>query len=297
MDEPRNRAPLEAHASISARNLARIRQFRLFDDVFMRVCFGYDARCVELVLRIALQKPELAVLSVRTQYELQSLRGTRSLRLDVLARDSEHRLYNLEIQREEVDPERGRTHGAVLDSSFLEAGQPFSRLPEIWIIFIVERDPFKLGLPRYHFVRYMPEINLALNDGSHILYMNGEFQEGETDEARLMHDFSCTDPDEMRFEVLAGVVRHFKQTREGLEAMSAVVEAIREEGKVEGLAEGRIEGLAEGRVEGRAEGAYAEKTATVLQLVRMGGFTEGSIAEITRLSVDEVREIIGKNAG
>ena len=84
-----------------------------------------------------------------------------------------------------------------------------------------------------------------------------------------------------------------KQTREGLEAMSAVVEAIREEGKVEGLAEGR----AEGRVEGLAEGAYAEKTATVLQLVRMGGFTEGSIAEITRLSVDEVREIIGKNAG
>ena len=158
MDASQNRASREADAPISERTLARIQRFCLMHDVFMRVCLDGDIAAVQQILRVALKKPDLVVLSVRTQYELQSLHGTRSLRLDVLARDSANRLYNLEIQRRDVDPERGRAHSAVLDSSSLEAGEDFSCLPETWVIFIMERDPFKRGLPVYHFVRYMPEI-------------------------------------------------------------------------------------------------------------------------------------------
>ena len=141
MDESPNQSAPDA--PISERTLARIQKFCLMHDVFMRVCLDGNIAAVQLVLRIVLKKPDLVVLSARTQHELQSLHGTRSLRLDVLARDSANRLYNLEIQRRDVDPERGRAHSAVLDSSSLEAGEDFSRLPETWVIFIMERDPFR----------------------------------------------------------------------------------------------------------------------------------------------------------
>ena len=60
------------------------------------------------------------------------------------------------------------------------------------------------------------------------------------------------------------------------------------------LAQGRAEGRAEGRTEGRAE----NQKATALQMLRMGrfSFTLEDIAEITRLSLEEVRALAEKNA-
>ena len=66
--------------------------------------------------------------------------------------------------------------------------------------------------------------------------------------------------------------------------MSSIVEEIR--------AEVEEEALAEGRTEGRAE----NQKATALQMLRMGRFTLEDIAEITRLSLDEVRALAEKNA-
>ena len=219
------------------------------------------------------------MLSAQTQHPLESLRGTRSVLLDVFAQDDAGRLYNVEIQRKSVDAERGRLHSALIDASALEAGEAFSRLPESWVIFIMEGDPFKKGQSLYHFVRADLESGLTLNDGSHIVYVNGAKRDGEDDLSRLMHDFFCTNPDDMYYEELAKVVRRFKQTSEGVRKMSSVVEEI----------------LAEGRIEGRDEGVLEEKKATVRQLLKMGGFSLESIAEITRLSLGEVRSIAAEN--
>ena len=81
--------------------------------------------------------------------------------------------------RKSVDVERGRLHGSLMDASALEAGEPFSRLPESWVIFIMKHDPFKLDQPLYHFVRTEATSGLPLNDGSHIVYVNGERRDGE----------------------------------------------------------------------------------------------------------------------
>ena len=158
-------------SSLDPKQLRLIQKLRLMDDRFMRACFEDNIPCVELVLRIILEKPDLTVLSARTQHPLQSLRGARSICLDVFAKDSVGRLYNLEIQRKSVDAERSRLHSALLDASALEAGEAFSRLPESWVIFIMERDPFKKDAALYHFVRYMPDLQVSLNDGSHIVYV------------------------------------------------------------------------------------------------------------------------------
>ena len=94
MNEPQNIPAPEA--PISERTLARIRQFRLIDDLFMRLCFAHDKLCAQVVLRRILQRPALVVVSVQTQHVVQGLPGRRSLTVDALVRDSENRLYNLE---------------------------------------------------------------------------------------------------------------------------------------------------------------------------------------------------------
>ena len=129
----------------------------------------------------------------------------------------------------------------------------------------MERDPFGLGQPLYHFTRTDLASGLPLNDGSHIVYVNGERREGTDALSRLMHDFFCTDPDDMYYEVLAQVVRRFKQTSEGVSKMSSVVEEIRAEVEEAALAKGRAE----------------NQKATALQMLRMGrfSFTLEDIAE------------------
>ena len=75
-----------------------MRGFRLLDDDFMTKCFEGETACMELVLRIVLEKPDLQVTDVRTQVFVENLLN-RSVRLDILATDSEGRKINVEIQR------------------------------------------------------------------------------------------------------------------------------------------------------------------------------------------------------
>ena len=56
-------------------DLQRIRGFRLMDDDFMAKCFEDDIPCTELVLSIVLERSDLKVESVRTQYEIATQRS------------------------------------------------------------------------------------------------------------------------------------------------------------------------------------------------------------------------------
>ena len=64
---------------------------------------------------------------------------------------------------------------------------------------------------------------------------------------KLMHDFLCSDPDDMYFDILAERSRYFKENPKGVSEMCKAMEDMR----TEALERGRIEGRAEGRAEGR----------------------------------------------
>ena len=65
-------------------------------------------------------------------------------------------------------------------------------------------------------------------NGSHILYVNGKY--GGNDEiGKLMHDFSCTEPDDMNYEALAEKARYFKQDEKGVAVMCKILEEMCEE--------------------------------------------------------------------
>ena len=58
--------------------------------------------------------------------------------------------------------------------------------------------------------------------------MNGKY--GGNDEiGKLMHDFSCTDPDDMNYEALAEKARCFEQDEKGVVVMCKIMEDMRNE--------------------------------------------------------------------
>ncbi|MBR6913340.1 MAG: hypothetical protein IKN34_05990 [Treponema sp.] len=76
----------------------RIQSLRLMDDDFMTIVFSGDNKLTEFLLRILLNRTDLTVKQSMTQKEKHNIFG-RSVRLDILAVDTEGRQYNIEIQR------------------------------------------------------------------------------------------------------------------------------------------------------------------------------------------------------
>ena len=65
--------------------------------------------------------------------------------------------------------------------------------------------------------------NRPFADRSYILYVNGEYV-GDDDIGKLMHDFRCTNADDMNFELMARATRYYKNTPEGVSYMCEVME-------------------------------------------------------------------------
>ena len=74
--------------------------FRLLDDDFMTAVFRSLA-CVDLLLRIILDKPQIRATEAIVQDTLKNLQG-RSVRLDIHAW-ADGQEFNIEIQRGEPD--------------------------------------------------------------------------------------------------------------------------------------------------------------------------------------------------
>lgn len=228
--------------------LDKIQKLRLMDDDFFNKCMEGSTECVEFILHIIMDRTDLKVISAQTQQTIKNLQG-RSVRLDVLAVDDSGRQINIEIQREDkgAGSKRARYHSSILDVNLLLAGEDFEELPETYVIFITERDVLKRGLPLYRVERCVLETNEAFGDGSHIMYVNGENRD-ETSLGRLMYDFSCADPEDMNYQVLADRARYFKNDAEGVGVMCKLLEDMRNEAIQEGIELGEKRGKKEGAI-------------------------------------------------
>lgn len=222
-------------------DLQRLRGFRLMDDDFMTKCFEGEPACIELVLQIIMEKADLKVLDVRTQVFVENLLE-RSVRLDILATDARGTKYNIEIQRSDKGAgyKRARYHSSMMDVNLLEKSEDFDVLPETYVIFITANDVIGEGKPVYRVGRCILDSGKIFEDGTHILYVNGAFR-GDSAIGRLMHDFACTNPSDMNYNVLADRVRYFKESKEGVATMCKVIEDMRKQERAEGRAEGRAE--------------------------------------------------------
>ena len=100
--------------------------------------------------------------------------------------------------------------------------------------------------------------------------MNGEYR-GDSDIGKLMHDFSCTDADDMNFELMAERTRYLKENPKGVSEMCKVMEDMRTQERRETRRETMME--------------VAKK------LLLDGTLTLEKIAEYVGLSLDEVKNL------
>ncbi len=245
-----------------------INNFCLLDDDYMTRFFEDSPECTELVLKIILGI-DLQVKSVRTQDTITNLRG-HSVRLDIHAEDINGTRYDIEIRRSDkgADVRRARYNSSMLDVNALKSGEDYNHLPEVYVIFITERDVFKRGKQLYIFERMFVEERMPFNDGSHIIYVNSSMQD-DTALGRLMHDFVCRDPDAMNYDVLAEhsrVLKGHPDKRRQLE-MSKTVENLYKQWRHED---------------------DCEKAAKFIEL---GTISLDKIASILELDLEEVEEI------
>ena len=126
-------------------------------------------------------------------------------------------------------PQRACFHSSMMDTRMLKEKQEFKELRDSYVIFICKHDRFMKGWPIYHVDRIVNETGKHFSDGSHIIYVNGNYA-GDDDIGKLIQDFNCKRSEDMHYTLLAEGVHHFKETQEGRETMCEAVEKfVREE--------------------------------------------------------------------
>lgn len=185
----------------------------------------------------------LQLESFTTQADMKRVTGARSVILDGYGTDGSGRKIDLEVQRADKGAESKRAfyNLSVMAVENLDAGQDFSELPDMYTIFITENDVFGKGkaLDLYQFRNAE---GTSLLDGAHILYVNGEYK-GDDDVGKLMHDFNCTDPNDMYFSEMAERTRYLKENPKGVSEMCKVMEDMRNEAEARGKVIGAIDML------------------------------------------------------
>ena len=254
---------LDREEARHARYREIIQSFTLMDDVFMTAVFQDSLPCVDLVLQIILDRPNLRATRVVTQHTMKNLHG-HDVRLDIHA-FADGQEFNIEIQRAKkgAAPRRARYHSSIMDANALPEGADYKKLPESYVIFITETDVLGKGKPLYEIERVIKGDGDSFNDGAHIVYVNSAIADTETPLGRLMHDFRCARPEEMYYDVLAERTGRFKTSEEGVIGMKSAWEQFKEEFKEEVIAEGIAQGIAQGMERGE-EKAYISSIRAVM---------------------------------
>lgn len=206
---------------------------------------------------------------------MKNLNG-RSARLDVHAVEENGTEEDIEIQRDDRGAEfkRARYNSSLLDASILKAGQETNKLPDTYVIFITETNVIGKDKPLYPIERFitLDGEHIPINDGAYIIYVNGAKKGSGTALEKLMHDFTCTQADDMYYPQLADRMRYFKENEKGVETMCKVLEEMRD------------------------ETAMQERIDIALNLMAMDKLSLEEIASASKLSLEKVRELASKRS-
>ena len=216
--------------------IAAAREMNMFSNVFMSVALDDIPSCT-YVLRILTRISDLEVVEVRSQEHIAKL-VSRDVILGIIARDSEVRFYNIEIQRADTIDHRRRVrlYRSEIDSELLRKGTDVDALPELYVIYISETDIFESGLAWDEVIQKFRRAGTDYDDGCHIIYANAEVDEGDQI-SELMRYFKSADPDDMNHGELSKRLHFMKREAGGEVILCKIAEGFIKEGKREGKLE------------------------------------------------------------
>ncbi len=183
----------------------------------------------------------------------------KGIRLDVYAKGDDHICYNIEMQvLSDKLPKRSRYYHSQMDMELLSSGESYDTLPDTYVIFICDFDPFGLQRYCYNFEsRCLEDNTLSLGDGSKSIFLSTRgnnssdispellsfltfIRENQPEDLRDYHDAYVTQ--------LQDTIYQIKRSKE-LGSRFMLLEIMLDEKYREGKTEGLTEGLTKGRIE------------------------------------------------
>ena len=182
----------------------------------------------------------------------------KGVRLDVYAKDEKNTRYNVEMQvaKKSELGKRSRYYHGQIDMELLLSGSDYAELPDVYVIFICDFDPFGKKRYRYTFEwRCAEDADVMLREGCKSIFLStrGENEEEVPEELVKFLHFVKADLDESEIDFKDDFVRKLQNTiyrvksnREMEKRFMIFEEMLRDEraeGKAEGKAEAKIEDI------------------------------------------------------
>ena len=174
----------------------------------------------------------------------------KGVRLDVYAKDGNNTRYNVEMQvlKQPALGRRSRYYQSHMDMDLLVKGCNYSELPDSYVIFLCDFDPFGKGKYRYTFQTVCMEEDVSLKDGRCIVFLNtcGENSKDVPEELisflKFVHADLKESQDDFQDDYVRQVQRsvtHIRESRE-MEERFMLLELLLEDERREGEEEGQL---------------------------------------------------------
>lgn len=222
--------------------LVAIREFRPIDDVFFEPLAQEPGVCEE-ILQTILEDKKLKVIEIITQASKRNIYG-RSVILDALCTLGDGRKCNIEVQRSDKDHhlKRVRFNASSITVKQSQAGEDFSKVIDLYVIYISEFDIFGDGLTTYHIDKVVRENGRVVDDGLHEIFVNTAIDDG-SDIADLMRCFLQKSVNNPKFPRLSNAVSNLKDTEGGRRTVCEAMKELVERERAEGIAEGKADAI------------------------------------------------------
>ena len=141
----------------------------------------------------------------------------KGVRLDVYAKDEKNTRYNVEMQvaKKSELGKRSRYYHGQIDMELLLSGSDYAELPDVYVIFICDFDPFGKKRYRYTFEwRCAEDADVMLREGCKSIFLStrGENEEEVPEELVKFLHFVKADLDESEIDFKDDFVRKLQNT-------------------------------------------------------------------------------------
>ena len=276
----------------------------LFSDKYFKIFLQNQTyKPAQFILRTILKNPFLVVQNMTIQKVINNI-GGREVQLDFYCEQIGDdgkviKRINVEIQRQSggAIPKRARFYSSSLDSASLKEKDKFKTLSENIVIFICENDIFKKGQALYNIQRYIEITDEVGNiieykpfeDGSKIIYLNGEYKDTESDLGKIIHDFHCTKSKDMLCDELRQTAEYFKDKKKEEEEMEKLFRFLTDESK-EKILKQLNEAESKGKNEGIEIGKRVANMETAKKMIS-AKIPVKNISEFTGLEEIEIKAL------
>ena len=274
------------------RNKKTLQELTIKDNFMFGAVMSEPENCRLLLERIL----EMPIERVEVSKEKTIVYNVdyKGIRLDVYAKDEKNTRYNVEMQtvQEPGLDNRMRYYHSQIDMELLLSGLSYKELPDTYVIFICDFDPYGKGKYRYtkkSLCKEVPELSMANGAHTILLSTEGKNEDEVSQELVTFLKFvkaslseSEQDFEDIYIRRLQEKVREVKRSREmGAKYMAFwdIIEDERAIARKEAREEGHAEGHAKGLAEGLAEGKLVIAKRILVKLLNKRGVVSDELKE------------------